>query len=314
MSAPLSMTARVEAYLRERRHAGFALRVEGEQLARFARFAERYARQQRFTVQLAVAWATASTRPTPLTAARRIEVLRPFARYCQRFDPMTEVPPRSLFGRAHRRLTPHIYTEAEIQALLDACADLHPPGGLRGVTCATIFGLIAATGLRISEATGLQRADVDFERGLLHIRHAKFGKSRWVPLHPSTCDALQDYARRRDHDPRNATHEAFFLFDGARRASSTALQYAFGLLRDRLAWRSRGSHPAPRIQDLRHTFVCHRLQRWYTEQRDIDRHILALSTYIGHVNITDTYWYVTATPELLAIAAGRFERYAGGAS
>ena len=109
-------------------------------------------------------------------------------------------------------------------------------------------------------------------------------------------------------------YEAFFLFDGARRASGTALQYAFALLRDRLAWHSRGDHPAPRIHDLRHTFVCRRLQRWYTEQQDIDRHILALSTYIGHAKVTDTYWYVTATPELLAIAASRFERYAGGAS
>ena len=314
MNAPETMASKVEAYLRLRRQAGFTLKIEGQQLARFACFADNADHQGPLTVMLAMQWATASRKHKPITAARRIEVLRPFARYCQQFEPATEIPPRGLFGRAHRRLTPHIFMDCEIRALLAACVQLYPPSGLRGATCATIFGLIAATGLRISEATGLKRPDVDLERGLLHIQHAKFGKSRWVPMHTTTTHALQRYAYRRDRDPLAANTEAFFVFDYGRCASSRSLQYAFQLLRDQLKWRPRGDHAAPRIHDLRHSFVCHRLERWSAQGLDVDRHILALSTYIGHAKVTDTYWYLTATPELLAIAARRFTNQSGAVS
>jgi integrase len=312
MNAAETMTTRVEAYLRQRRQAGFALRIEGAQLLRFAHFADRAGHRGALTMKLAVQWATASRQQKRLTAARRIEVLRPFARYCQQFDPATQIPPRGLFGRAHRRLTPHIFTDTEIQALLAACAQLHPPGGLRGASCAAIFGLIASTGLRISEATGLQRADVDLNCGLLHIQHAKFGKSRWVPLHPTTSEALHRYAQQRDREPLSTETAAFFAFDHGRPATIDSLEYAFRLLRDQLNWHSRGGYPAPRIHDLRHTFICRRLERWSAQGVDTDRHILALSTYVGHTKVTDTYWYLTATPELLAIAAQRFARGKGG--
>jgi integrase len=241
-----------------------------------------------------------------------MEVLRPFARYCQQFEPATVVPPLKFFGRGHRRLTPHIYTDGELQALLAATATLNPPGGLRGACCRAIFGLIAASGLRLGEATALTRSDVDLEQGVLLIRGAKFGKSRWVPLHPSTTLALRRYAQRRDNDPGSAHADAFFVGDHGRPARVGNVEYAFAQLRQRLQWTARGSHPAPRIHDLRHTFVCRTLQRWYEQDIDIDRNILALSTYVGHAKVTDTYWYVTATPELLAIAGQRFERFAEG--
>ncbi len=314
MIMPKTMTAMVETYLQYRRQAGFALEIEGAQLMRFAHFSEQLGHQGALTVKLAVQWANASCQSTPLTAARRIEVLRPFARYCQQFDSATEIPSGGLFGPAHRRLTPHVFTDDEVSALLTACEHLHPAGGLRGASCATLFGLIAATGLRVSEATTLTHTDVDLKRGLLHIHHAKFGKSRWVPLHSTTTQALQCYVLRRDHDPLNATTAAFFVFDYGKPASTSRLEYAFRLLRRRLKWRARGGHPAPRIQDLRHTFACHRLERWYAQGLDIDRHILALSTYLGHTKVTDTYWYVTATPELLALAAKRLGSLPGGES
>jgi integrase len=307
-----TMAGKVKAYLNDRRQAGFALRIEGEQLERFARFADQRGHRGPLTTKLTVQWATAAKRPTRLTAARRLEVLRPFARYCQQFDAASEIPDRKLFGRAHRRLTPHIYSEAEIGALIDACEQLHPPGGLRGVTCAAIFGLIAATGLRISEATGLKRSDVHLDHAVLHIRHTKFGKSRWVPVHPTVKRALRRYVWQRDRDAASSRTDAFFVFDYGRRASTRQVQYAFSLLRGSLKWRSRGDLPKPRIHDLRHSFVCHRLERWYAQGLDINRNILALSTYIGHVKITDTYWYVTATPELLARAAARFTSQRGG--
>lgn len=238
------------------------------------------------------------------------EQLLSFARYCQTFDPKTEIPPVRLFGPGHRRLTPHIYTQQEIGALLAASARLYPVKGLRPITCATIFGLLSATGLRISEATALRRQDVDLKVGLLHIQQAKFGKSRLVPLHPSTTRALQRYARRRDQDPSSAATDAFFIFEHGRAARTRSLQYAFKLVRRQLRWRARGGHRNPRIHDLRHTFVCRRVQRWYEEGVDINRHILALSTYLGHAKVTDTYWYITATPELMAIAARRLEQLA----
>ncbi|KWR84609.1 tyrosine-type recombinase/integrase [Cupriavidus sp. IDO] len=304
----------IDDYLANRRQAGFALGVEGEQLKRFARFAEQAGHHGPLTVRLAVQWASSSREGKPLTAARRIEVIRPFASYCQQFDPATEIPPRWLLGRAHRRLTPYIFTQDEILDLLAACDQLYPPGGLRGASCATIFGLIAATGLRISEATGLIRSDVDLDQRLPHIRCAKFGKSRWVPLHATTAEALRCYVQKRDLDPLAADTDAFFLFDYGRRASTRSVEYAFRLLRTALKWRAPGGHHAPRLHDLRHSFVSHRLQDWYARGLDIDRSILALSTYIGHAKVTDTYWYVTATPELLAIAAQRFVRCYGDAS
>jgi integrase len=314
MNSTDTLGARIDNYLASRRQAGFALDIDGQQLKRFAAFADQVGHRGPLTVKLAVRWANDSRGKRPLTAARRLEVLRPFYRYSQQFDPATEIPPRWLCGRAHRRLTPHIFADREIRSLLIACRQLYPVGGLRGASCAAIFGLIAATGLRISEATGLTRSDVDLERLLLHIRHAKFGKQRWVPIHASVAQALRHYARRRDREPLAANEEAFFVFDYGRPASTRSVEYAFKLLRAELKWRARGGHPSPRIYDLRHSFICHRLEDWYAQGLDIDRSILALSTYVGHVKITDTYWYVTATPELMAIAAQRFTRGPGGVS
>jgi integrase len=302
-----TMLLKVKAYLADRRQGGFALSISGKQLLSFARFADRNGYRGPLTVDLASRWALANRRGLALTAARRIEVLRSFARYCLTFDPKTEIPPVRLFGPGHRRLTPHIYTEQEIRALLAASARLNPAKGLRPITCATIFGLLSTTGLRISEATALHRQDVDLRRGLLHIQQAKFGKSRLVPLHPSTMRALQRYVHRRDQDPSSAATDAFFVFDHGQPARTRKLQYAFRRVCCQLRWRARGGHRAPRIHDIRHSFVCRRLQTWYEEGVNIDRNILALSTYLGHAKVTDTYWYITATPELMAIAARRLQ-------
>lgn len=312
MSRPNIWQERVDAYVAERRRAGFKLSIDAWQLARFARFAHHVGHRGPLTVELASRWALASHGGARLTAARRIEVLRGFVRYWQQFDPATQIPPRHLFGPAHRRLTPHIYTDAEIRALLAAAARLSPPGGLRAASCTTFLGLIAATGLRISEAAGLHRSDVDLEQGVLLIRHTKFGKTRWVPLHPTTVNALKHYARRRDHECSGTAQDAFFVRANGRAFLPEHARHAFKRLRQALGWRPRGGHPAPRIQDLRHRFICRRLHRWYRDGKNIDHHILALSTYVGHVKVTDTYWYITATPELMTVAARRSERFSGG--
>jgi integrase len=165
---------------------------------------------------------------------------------------------------------------------------------------------MASSGLRTAEVAALTRSDVDLDRRLLLIRCGKLGKSRWVPIHPTTADVLRRYARKRDRDPLTLNSEAFFVFDYGRPASTHSINYAFHILCDALKLRPRGDHSRLRLRDLRHSFVCHRLQEWYARGLDVDRSILALSTYLGHAKVTDTYWYETATPELLAIAAQRF--------
>lgn len=312
MNVRSTMHSKVAAYLAERRREGFALKIEGQQLSWFARFTDATGYRGPLTIEIASRWAIANRLGRRLTAARRIEVLRGFARYCRSWDQLSEIPPLRLFGPGHRRLTPHIYRDAELRALMDAALQLHPAHGLRGEACATVIGLIAACGLRISETTALHREDVDLEHRCLHIRHGKFGKSRLVPLHPSTCEALERYARRRDRDLGCADSRAFFMFDGGRPASTRALHYAFRTVRQILPGRPRGGHRRYRLHDLRHTFVCRRLERWYQQGVEIDRKMLALSTYIGHVSPTHTYWYVTATPRLMALAASRLEPLASG--
>jgi integrase len=312
MNANRTMQSKVAAYLAERRREGFGMKISGQQLSWFAQFTDSTGYRGPLTIELASRWALANRGGRRLTAARRIEVLRPFAQYCRGWDQRSEVPPLHLFGPGHRRMTPHIYRDSEVQALIGAARALHPSGRLRAETCATIIGLIAACGLRISEVTSLSRHDVDLETGCLHIRHGKFGKSRLVPLHSSTAKALRHYASQRDRDPRCVDGDSFFMFDRGRAAGTRQIQYAFKTVRKILPSRPRGGHSRYRLHDLRHTFVCRRIERWYRQGVDVDCKILALSTYIGHVSPADTYWYVTATPRLLALAASRLAPLAVG--
>ncbi|WDH19996.1 tyrosine-type recombinase/integrase [Pseudomonas chlororaphis] len=314
MKTPISWMSHVEAYLAHRRGLGFKLTIDETQLRSFARFADTISTADHLTVALAVAWARASQRPNSLTWARRIEVLRGFARFCLRLDPATEIPPRDLFGSAHRRLIPHIYTAAELVALLKATDDLIPINGLRAATCRTVFGLLAASGLRIAEALALTRADVDFEAGVLNVREAKFHKRRLVPLHPSVTEQLRAYARRRDQLVPQPACAQFFLRDDGLPVNQRAMLYSLQTLCRKLDWQPRGDHTHHRLHDLRHTFIVGSMLRFYEQGIDGEHAVLALSTYVGHARVSDTYWYFTGVPELMTIAAERFHRYALGAS
>jgi integrase len=306
-----SMVALVEDYLTMRRQLGFALKISGHQLLRFARFADDKGHRGPITLKLATQWAR-SNAPRPITWAARIELLRPFAKYRVQFDPATEIPPSHLFGSYRRRLVPHIYTTQEIQSLLTAASQLPPAGGLRPATYETLFGLLAVTGLRISEALHLKRQDVDLEDGIITVRETKFCKSRLVPLHPTSTKALQRYAHLRDVKVPIPPVSDFFLSDGGRRMLQDTVQRRFRHLCNQLHWRSRGGHPTPRIQDLRHSFITHCLLRWYRENINVDNKMLSLSTYVGHAEVSYTYWYVTGIPELMAIATRRFEQFTAG--
>ncbi len=258
---------------------------------------------------MALDWANASKRGSPLYRARRLEIVRGLAKYCALFEPDTEVPATKLLGPAHRRVTPHIYTDPELEQLLAAAAELTPDNGLRPATMRCLLGLLAATGLRISEALHLSLMDVDLVREVLTVRETKFRKSRYVPLHPSTTNALAEYARFRDRRLPLARGTAFFLSDGGQPFPYRHALYAFQRLRQRLGWENRAGR-SPRLYDLRHTFACRRLLAWYQEGVDVNWALPLLSTYLGHGKVTDTYWYLTGIPALMAIAGERFERLA----
>lgn len=312
MNALTSWKSRVEGYLSYRRNFGFDLATDATRLRHFARFADQLEGEDRLTVALAVQWARASARQTPITWARRIEVLRGFAKFWQRYDPATEVPPADLLGSAHRRLVPHIFTDAELTALLKATDRLVSPLGMRSATCRTIFGLLAACGLRISEATKLTHTDVDLDAGILYIREAKFHKSRLVPVHPSVACELRSYSELRNQVIISPICDRFFVCDNGKPANQAYVLYALQTLCRDLGWRPRGDYAHHRLHDLRHTFIVRSTLRFYEQGIDPDRAVAALSTYVGHAKVSDTYWYFTGIPELMAITAERFRCYAHG--
>jgi integrase len=309
MNAAITFVALAERYLAERRALGFGLRIAGQRLLAFARFADAGGSRIPLTEAVVVAWARNATRSSPLTWGRRLEIVRPFAAWLRQHDPHTEVPRGGLFGKARRRLPPHVYAEVEVLAILREAARLVPTDGLRPASVATLLGLLACTGMRVSEALALRRGDVDLGDSLVTVRLTKFRKSRLVPLHPSAVRALRRYAALRDLGAPGSESAAFFVIDGGVPLTYSKVRTAFRRIRIRLGW-EHGHDGQPRVHDLRHTFACRRLLRWHEERVDVDSRILDLSTYLGHAKASDTYWYLSAFPELMTLAARRFESFA----
>jgi integrase len=298
----------VEQYLADRRSLGFALRIQGRQLCNFARFADNIGHRGPVTVDLCLRWATLPIARGRRFPGRRLEVVRPFARYCAAIDPTGEVPSRFLLGSPRHRPIHHIYSDDQIATLVAEAGRLRPAGGLRPSTYATFFGLLSATGLRVSEALHLMREEVDLKGNVLVVRATKFRKSRLVPMHITTAEALRRYAAERDRLAPCSVDQTFFVSDRGSALPYTTVRDAFLHLRRALGWA--GLMPRPRIHDLRHTFACHRLRDWYDQGVDVSARIASLATYLGHAHVTDTYWYLTGSPDLLALAATRFEKLA----
>jgi integrase len=282
----------------------------------FARYADALNSQEPLTVEIMADWARQDqgNSDKPSTWARRLKKLRPFCCYLQQFEPRTEVPDDSIFGRIGQRLAPHIYSEQEIIDLLAAARNLGSfIPGLRDATYETLFGLIASSGLRVSEAVHLLDTDVDLKSGMLTIRQTKFAKSRHVPLHPSTVEVLKHYRSWRNLSIEVADDTPFFIGTRGRHLGRALdlrqVHRVFINLRDQLGWINRGAHNGPRIHDLRHTFVVRRVLLWQAQGLDVDQQMLALSTYVGHTNVTNTYWYLTGIPQLMAVAAEKFESF-----
>jgi len=293
----------VERHIALHRATGYLFRKQSILLRDYARFAEAKGED---VLRAATALEWAGRGPSAGTRHGRLEVIRRFARLMHAEDPRHEIPPAGVFGKRAPRRTPYIYTPQEIRALLKAASALGPRGSLRPRMYVTMLGLIAATGLRISEAIGLQLDDVT-TAGLV-IRQTKFRKSRLVPLHPTTRRALDSYLAVRAKFA--GADDAVFLSE--RRAG---LRYPTVISTFLALVRGIGIHPGagqrgPRIHDLRHAFAVRSLEQCASNVEAVARHMLALSTYLGHAHLFDTYWYLQATPRLLADVAAQSESLA----
>ncbi len=293
-------------YLRVRRSLGYRLREPEGLLKNFVAFLQAKAASN-ITRELALRWATQPAKAQPATWAGRLGIVRRFAIWHSATEPRTEIPPAGLLPHRYRRKLPHIYSDEEIEKLLRGAQQLPSPNGLRARTYTTLFGLLVATGMRVNEALGLDRVHVDLERGILHIRRTKFGKSRYVPVHPSTVEALKKYAEVRDRLFPAPLTPAFFISEKGNRITEWIARYTFAKLSQRVGLRAsaRGHGRGPRLQDMRHRFAARTLIHWYRAGFDVERELPKLSTYLGHVHVNDTYWYLEAVPELLQLATDR---------
>lgn len=305
MKKPLSVPAAIEYYLNHRHQMGFALSSEGRLLTTLADYARHTHHRGPLTTALVLAWVQLPTEADRLWWARRLAIARQFAQFWVAFDPRTQVPPTGMFGPTHHRPPVHIYTEPEITQLLEATTILGPADSLRVATFRTLIGLLSCTGLRISEALRLQPSDLDPQAGTLFLQPSKASPARQIPLHASTCQALQAYNQLYPTARGSGVRPAFFLNTQGRALSRGTAEAVFRHLCHHLGWTQ---PPLPRLHALRHTFAVRWLVRWNAQPGGVAQHILALSAYLGHRHVTDTYWYLTAIPQLLAQSSERFEQ------
>ncbi|HEY2833878.1 MAG TPA: tyrosine-type recombinase/integrase [Sporichthyaceae bacterium] len=309
------MTGRVallaEDYIALRRGLGYRSPSQERALRAFARYLDRDGHEGPIPLESSLDWAASTGSPDPCNPARRLTTVRGFLRHLAGLDGATAVPAPGLLGPTGHRKPPHVYSDAEIADLMRAAAGLAPAGGLRPHCYATLLGLLACTGIRISEALALACGEVDLTGGVLTVRAGKRGRTRLVPLHPSAMPPLRDYAAEREQrygPPDDGA--AFFRTDRSDRVSYNAANSTFIVLRRRLGWTADGRTRAPRVHDLRHRMVVRRIQDWHAHGVNVDHQIAALATYVGHVEVRDVYWYLSAVPELMDIVADRFEAFA----
>jgi integrase len=301
----IGLRSALERYLSMRQGLGYKYQQQARRLADFVSFMEKR-KAVTITTKLAMTWATLPPDRHASWALRLTDV-RGFARHIANIDPQTEVPPTGILPRL-KRAKPYIYSDAEVEALLAAALVLPPASGLRRWTYHCLFGIIAATGMRLSEAIGLQREDADLTEGVLTVRQTKFGKSRLIPLHPSTSSALRSYAERRDAHLGSRCGPHFFVAERGGRLLHQYVHRVFWRLSRETGLRRPGDHSGPRVHDLRHRFAIRTLLGWYREGMDIEQQLPVLSTYLGHAYVRDTYWYLSACPELMQEAALRLDR------
>jgi integrase len=296
-------------YLAVRRVLGYKLVRAGKLLAQFLTYVEDRG-EEHLTINTAVAWATLSPEAHQGWAAARLSAVRRFAAHLRGIDPATEVPPVDLLPGRNCRATPYLYPAEDIAALITVAGTLRTPH--RVATYRTLIALLAVTGMRVGEAIGLDRDDFDAVNGVLIIRNGKFGKSRALPLHPSTVTALSEYLDRGDRPRRRPNTLAFFVSTAGTRLLYTNVQPTFHQLVRQAGLKPRSARCRPRLHDIRHAFAVHTILDGYRDGGDPGARLALLSTYLGHVDPGKTYWYLSAAPELLQLASERLERHLGG--
>lgn len=294
----------LDDYLRIRRRLGFKLVADQRLLESFVGFLEQ-AGAQRITTELALRWARMPVHAHPHWWRQRLGMVRGFARYVATLDPESEVPSEDLLPARRPRVAPYIYSPAEVAALMNAAAALTP--ALRAASYKTVIGLMASTGLRLGEALGLDRTDVDLADGALHVR-ARQSKQREVPLHPTATAALRGYARARHRRWPTPHSPAFFLDLRGQRLRRSEFNYWFAKLIREVGLEGAGERVRPRPHDLRHTMAVSTLLDWHLAGADIDRRMPELSTFLGHVDPESTYWYLEAVPKVMALISRRLEQ------
>jgi integrase len=301
------LAAHVDDYLRLRRGLGFTLAYDGVLLLQFVEYLQA-ADAISVTTELSIAWAQLPQGVAPISWSHRLGAVRGFARYMTTIDASTEVPPSGVFGGQAPRPTPYLWSERDISRLLKAATELQSP--FRAATYESFLGLLAVSGLRSGEAIGLQAGDIDLDAGVITVTQAKFGRARLIPLHSSTTTKLASYACRRDelHPRRRST--TFFVSQVGTSLNSSTVNHTFRQLVTSLALDGGDVHP--RMHDLRHSFAVRTLINWHRAGHDVQARIPALVSYLGHVNPASTYWYLSASPELMELAAGRLDARFGG--
>jgi len=298
-------------YLTVRRSLGYKLKRTEKLLAQFATYLEDRG-EERVSTETALAWATLPISAHPSWTYGRLCVVRGFAAHLRTIDPATEIPPADLLPRQRCRATPYLYSDEDVGALMIAAATLRTPH--RVATYRTLIGLLVVSGMRVGEVIGLNRGDFDSVNGLLIVRNGKFGKSRELPLHPSAVEAVRCYLQRRDRPPFAASTPALLVSTAGTRLLLGKVESTFHELVFRAGLKPRSASCRPRLHDHRHSFAVRTLLGAYRDGGDPAARLSLLSTYLGHVEPRDTYWYLSAAPELLALAAGRLERHLGGDS
>lgn len=298
----------IQDYLALRRELGFKLRDAGICLSKFATFLDTQGATH-ITTELALEWIQQSPEARPPTCAQRLGHIRLFARYHAASDPQTEIPPLGLLPFRTRRSRPYLYSDSEIQQLLRCAREMTPLDGLRSWTYYCLFGLLSVTGLRIGEAIRLQIRDVNLQDDLLTIRDTKFGKTRLVPIHLTTKEVLIKYqACRERFVAADCSPTAFFATSTGNHLDIGDIHRTFYKLSQQIGLRAVGASHGPRLHDFRHRFAVQTLLRWYQTGDDAERRLPILSTYLGHVHVADTYWYLSACPELMGQAVSRLEQ------
>ena len=302
------LTRQIEEYITYKQSLGYKILIESQELRRFARYTRDIHYQGSLTSDLSMKWASLNSEYSRFYMSRRLETIHTFAKYITAFDPNAQIPRLGVFGKCHGRVSPHIYTDEEVSLLMKETNKLLSPDGIRSYTVATAIGLLRATGLRPSELTLLTNKNVHLNEGFLFINSSKFKKDRIVPLHPTVVNELEQYqnfiVKRLG---QRSLSDYFFVSSYGRVFNTRTFEYAFQQVRLVLQPDKLLDTHSYRLYDFRHTFACETIRNWLQADEDVNQKLYLLSTYMGHSKPEDTYWYLSATPELLAISCNKYE-------